>query len=158
VETAAMELQSTVNGRPIKFTPERLDQIRNLIERGKTREEIANIIGSTVNSLQVTCSRMGISLRPPKGSSPKPKATPMVVEQFPLTPRLPPSPMRSRAKIGLTIDYQNQTRATTLPFDDDAIVKLILEAHIRGLSLHEFLAETISKLVETDLLDEVMRR
>jgi len=50
-------------GRQIKFTPERLQQIRNLVERGKSREEIAELIGVTVGSLQVTCSRLGISLR-----------------------------------------------------------------------------------------------
>jgi hypothetical protein len=52
-------------GRRIKFTPERIQQIRNLLERGKTREEIAKLIGVTVGSLQVTCSRLGISLRRP---------------------------------------------------------------------------------------------
>jgi hypothetical protein len=52
-------------GRQIKFTPERLQQIRNLVERGKSREEIAELIGVTVGSLQVTCSRLGISLRRP---------------------------------------------------------------------------------------------
>src|SRR4051812_40843387 len=52
--------------RSIKFTPERLQQIINLVERGKSREEIADIIGVTANSLQVTCSRLGISLRRPK--------------------------------------------------------------------------------------------
>jgi hypothetical protein len=50
-------------GRRIKFTPERLQQIRNLIERGKSREEIAELIGVTVGSLQATCSTFGISLR-----------------------------------------------------------------------------------------------
>ena len=50
-------------GRPTKFTPERIEQIRNLVERGKSREEIAEIIGVTVGSLQVTCSKLGISLR-----------------------------------------------------------------------------------------------
>src|SRR4029450_437919 len=52
-------------GRQIKFTPERLQQIKNLVERGKNREEIAELIGVTVGSLQVTCSRLGISLRRP---------------------------------------------------------------------------------------------
>ena len=33
------------------------------MERGKSREEIAELIGVTVGSLQVTCSRLGISLR-----------------------------------------------------------------------------------------------
>ena len=35
------------------------------MERGKSREEIAELIGVTVGSLQVTCSRLGISLRRP---------------------------------------------------------------------------------------------
>src|SRR5262249_55931650 len=52
-----------IRGRQIKFTPERIQQIKNLVERGKSREEIAELIGVTVGSLQVTCSRLGISLR-----------------------------------------------------------------------------------------------
>jgi hypothetical protein len=58
-----MQTQLPTSGRKIKFTPERLQQIRNLVERGKSREEIAELIGVTVGSLQVTCSRLGISLR-----------------------------------------------------------------------------------------------
>src|SRR5262249_21573494 len=54
-----------VGGRQTKFTPERIQQIRNLVERGKSREEIAELIGVTVGSLQVTCSRLGVSLRRP---------------------------------------------------------------------------------------------
>ena len=53
-------------GRPIKFTRGRIQQITNLVERGKSPEEIAELIEVTINSLQVTCSRLGISLRRPK--------------------------------------------------------------------------------------------
>src|SRR5262245_35762714 len=53
-------------GRPTKFTPERMRQITNLVERGKTRDEIAEIIGVTTGTLQVTCSKLGISLRRPR--------------------------------------------------------------------------------------------
>ena len=56
-------------GRPVKFTPERIQQIKNLVERSKSREEIAELIGVTVDSLQVTCSRLGISLRRPTFNS-----------------------------------------------------------------------------------------
>ena len=56
----------TSRGRPTKFTPERLQQIRNLVERGENREQIAEILDVTVGSLQVTCSRLSISLRRPK--------------------------------------------------------------------------------------------
>jgi hypothetical protein len=64
VERESRSLMTT--RRPIKFTPERLQQIKNLLERGKCRDEIAEILGVTVGSLQVTCSRLGISLRRPK--------------------------------------------------------------------------------------------
>jgi len=63
---ATFSRQPPSHGRPIKFTPERLQQIRNLVERGKSREEIAEILDVTVGSLQVTCSRLGISLRRPR--------------------------------------------------------------------------------------------
>ena len=63
---AKFSSQVPPRGRPIKFTPERIQQIRNLIERGKSREEIAELIGVTVGSLQVTCSRLRISLRQPR--------------------------------------------------------------------------------------------
>jgi hypothetical protein len=57
--------QVLARGRATKFTPERIQQIKNLVERGKSREEIADLIGVTVASLQVTCSRLGVSLRRP---------------------------------------------------------------------------------------------
>ena len=63
MQTEQLATQPPIRGRQIKFTPERLQQIRNLVERGKSREEIAELIGVTVGSLQVTCSRLGISLR-----------------------------------------------------------------------------------------------
>jgi transposase-like protein len=53
-------------GRPTKFTPERMRQITNLVERGKSRQGIAEIIGVTTGTLQVTCSKLGISLRQPR--------------------------------------------------------------------------------------------
>ena len=52
--------------RHSKFTPERIQQIKDLVARGETRERIAAIIGVTVGTLQVTCSRLGISLRRPR--------------------------------------------------------------------------------------------
>src|SRR5262249_18462578 len=63
MQTNEFATQLPTRGRQIKFTPERLQQIRDLVERGKSREEIAELIGVTVGSLQVTCSRLGISLR-----------------------------------------------------------------------------------------------
>src|SRR5215831_6283568 len=63
MQTEELATQLPTRGRQIKFTPERLQQIRNLVERGKSPEEIAELIGVTVGSLQDTCSRFGIGLR-----------------------------------------------------------------------------------------------
>ena len=66
--------QLPIYERRIKFTPERIQQIRNLVEQGKSREEIAELIGVTVRSMQVTCSRLGIGVRHPDSSHPPPAA------------------------------------------------------------------------------------
>ena len=58
MQTEELATQLPTRGRQIKFTPERLEQIRNLVERGKSREEIAESIGVTVGSLQVTCFKV----------------------------------------------------------------------------------------------------
>jgi len=68
---ATKEVQDwrTTQNRPrrrTKFTPENVRQITNLVERGKSKDEIAEIIGVTTGTLQVTCSKLGISLRPPR--------------------------------------------------------------------------------------------
>ena len=39
LQTEELATQLSTRGRQIKFTPERLQQIRNLVERGKSREE-----------------------------------------------------------------------------------------------------------------------
>jgi hypothetical protein len=55
--------------RPSKFTPERVQQIKDLVARGVSCEEIASLVGVTVGTLKVTCSRLGISLRRPRSTN-----------------------------------------------------------------------------------------
>jgi len=70
MQTEELATQLPIYERPIKFTRETVQQITNLVEQGKSREEIAELIGVTVRSLQVTCSRLGISVRRPDSSNP----------------------------------------------------------------------------------------
>src|SRR5215813_13075196 len=65
-EAATVATQDHGVRKRTKFTPENVRQIVNLVERGKSNDEIANIIGVTVGTLQVTCSKLGISLRRPR--------------------------------------------------------------------------------------------
>ena len=60
------EPKNVPRGRRTKFTPERIEQIRELKALGKSRDEIASLLGVTVGTLQVTCSKLGISLRRPR--------------------------------------------------------------------------------------------
>jgi hypothetical protein len=64
-EVARPTTPAPVHRRQTKFTPANIRQIINLLDRGKSKEEIAEIIGVTPATLQVTCSKLGISLRRP---------------------------------------------------------------------------------------------
>ncbi len=64
-DVAPVAAQPLAYRRPTKFTPTNIRQIHNLLERGKSKDEIAEIIGVTAATLQVTCSKLGISLRRP---------------------------------------------------------------------------------------------
>src|SRR5262245_14085082 len=59
-------LEPKAQRRPSKYTPERIQQIKVLLARGESCEQIAAIIGVTVGSLKVTCSKLGVSLRRPR--------------------------------------------------------------------------------------------
>ena len=51
---------SSARGRRVKFTPQPIEKIKELVAEGLSRDEIANRLGVIVGSLQVTCSRLGI--------------------------------------------------------------------------------------------------
>ena len=132
-------------GRPIKFTPERIQQIRNLVEQGKSREEIAELIEVTVGSLQVTCSRLGISLRRPtldNGIRLLPRAKP-VPSTGRTTPDLscdvsvPLQPIAERSRQDSQPGPPEQTRYTTphqgRPKAKEAdLANLTLTMHYKG--------------------------
>ena len=44
-QIAEFRTQVATRGRQLKFTPERIQQIKNLVERGKCRGEIAELVG-----------------------------------------------------------------------------------------------------------------
>ena len=107
-------------GRRLKFTPERIEQIKNLVERGKHREEIAALIGVTVGSLQATCSRLGISLRPSK--------------------------LAKAADVGhfaISMRYRGEERAAELPLTQDMIRQLAVEAALRGVPICDLIGDLI---------------
>ena len=120
--------------REVKFTPERIEQIKNLVERGKRREEIAELFGVTVGSLQVTCSRLGISLR-----RPRPKPAP--------TPPSKPAKAADVARFAISVRYLGEERTTELPLTQDMITQLAVEAAFRGVSIGDLIGDLIMEML-----------
>ena len=173
----------TTRGRPTKFTPERLQQIRNLVERGESREGIAEILDVTVGSLQVTCSRLGISLRRPKVDngvrllrqhSPidrNPSMLPHPIEEQsqgnsgsgPAEPA-PAAKKQERvqtleagsASIAIRIQYEGTERTIELPLTLDEVARLAWEAEFRDMRIGQFIGELIAAVVTKDLFRVVL--
>jgi hypothetical protein len=136
-----------IRGRPMLFTPERLDQIRNLVERGQNREQIAETVGCTVGSLQVTCSRHGISLRRPRpdnGIRPPPL---FANGNGKLPPPAPPA--EPPVTMMLVIEHRGRTRKIPIQLPREALGQLVLEAEIRGLRFSELIVEIITEKLRT---------
>ena len=142
---------TATNGRPIKFTPERLQQIRNLVERCMSREQIAETIGVTLGSLQVTCSRMGISLRRPHCVA---AAAPAPRSEAPKEAK----PVERGAKLAVRMQYQGRERVIELPLSQDLLGGLALEAHFSNLSIGEMAVKVITAAIEADMFDQIEAR
>ena len=179
-QTEELATQLPTRGRKIKFTPERIQQIRNLVERGKSREEIAELIGVTVGSLQVTCSRLGISLRRvvfdtgllrrggPHSNTRTSKYSPSRGGDVPLPPineqpqqnsQSGPAELKNEvdsANLALVMQYRGDERTTELPLTQDMIWQLAFEAQFRNMSIGELIGEVTTVIMKKDLFQLVL--
>ena len=169
----------TTRGRPTKFTPERFQQIRNLVERGESREAIAEILDVTVGSLQVTCSRLGISLRRPKvvhllqQHSPIDRNESMlphpIEEQSQGYSRSGPAEPALAAKqqevktleagsgsIAIRTQYKGTERTIELPLTLEDVARLAWEAEFRDMRIGQFIGALIAAMVTKDLFRAVL--
>ena len=182
LQTEGYTTQLSTRGRLIKFTPERIQQIRNLVERGKSREEIAELIDVTVGSLQVTCSRLGISLRRPVFNT-----QPGLLRRAGLHFNGPPDrdgglsiPTKEQsgpgeqtqsttsgqgrshkvdsANLALRMQYRGSERITELPLTQDMISCLAFEAQFRGISMGKLIGELIIAMIKDDLFQQVLEQ
>ena len=123
---------------------------------GISREEIAKSLGATVGSLQVTCSRLGISLRRRDASGP---GRPRTVGR-PYLPSHPPIAGQRHTgtgfQIALTLERSGTERTTELPLTTSAIVHLKLEAEIRNLSMGQLLAEIAGMAIKKGMIEVIL--
>src|SRR6476646_7763569 len=160
-----------------------IQQITNLVERGKSREEIAELIEVTIDSLQVTCSRLGISLRRPKldnGIRLLPRGKPdlscdVSVPLQPIAERRQdsqPGPEQTQyttphqagskakemdfANLALTMRYKGEERTTELALTQLAIGQLALEAGLRDMSIGELVSELLTATIQKNLFQRAL--
>jgi hypothetical protein len=178
--TGGVTTQHSTRGRLIKFTPERVQQIRNLVERGKSRQEIAKLIGVSVGSLQVTCSRLGISLRRPGLGGPRSNnetapglegGVPIPKEQLQKNSQSAPveqvqatTPAQERShkvdlpNLALRMQYRGDERITELQLTEAMIKRLVFEAQFRDTSMGKLVGELIIAMIKKDLFQQVLEQ
>jgi len=133
--------------RPTKFTPERVQQIKDLVARGTSCEEIATLIGVTVGTLKVTCSRLGISLRKPRsrtGLAPLRAAT-----------RVPPS--ANTASFSVCVQYKGKGQSSEIPLTPTMVGQLALEAASRDQKIGDLAKDLLLAVTEKGLIDKVLK-
>ena len=136
--------------RPTKFTPERLEHIKDLVARGVDRDEIARLLGVTVGSLQVTCSRFGISLRRPRVTNGS--------RLLPLRPASRVSKPSNTATFSICVRHNGKEQAVELALTPKMVGQLALEASSRNKGITELAKEVLIAVAEKGLIDEVLKK
>ena len=135
--------------RTTKFTPANIQKIKDWVAQGTRREDIAKSLGVTVGSLQVTCSRLGISLRRRDNAPPRGRA--FVSNGRVYAGHLQPAP-KSRAKFQLVLKSQGNEQTTDLPFTANGIGRLGVEASAQGLGLTDLMSQVLTQALKKGLI------
>jgi hypothetical protein len=135
--------------RPSKFTPERVQQIKDLVARGVTCEEIASLVGVTVGTLKVTCSRLGISLRRPRSTNGS--------KLLPLTPATRARKSANSATFSICVRYNGKEQSSELPLTPAMVGQLALEASSRDQKISDLAKDLLRAVTEKGLIDEVLK-
>jgi hypothetical protein len=136
----------------------------------------------TVGSLQVTCSRLGISLRRPVfdtkagllrqggphfcngppdrdgGVSIRPTKEQPQSGPGPTTPAQERPHKVDSANLALRMQYRGSERITELPLTQDMISCLAFEAQFRGMSMGKLVGELIIAMIKEDLFQQVLEQ
>ena len=153
---------SSVRGRRVKFTPQAIEKIKEFVAEGISRDEIANRLGVTVGSLQVTCSRLSISLRQiifPSRSEHHTADVRLgsvgiahVREQKEVSqPKAYAAPVSA-----IAMRHRGKARTTDIPLSSAAIETLALEAMSRDLTTAELVEQILVSAINKDMVHKIL--
>jgi DNA-binding transcriptional regulator YiaG len=154
--------------RAVKFTPQAIEKIKEFVAQGISRDEIANRLGVTVGSLQVTCSRLGISLRRiilPNGSGhytadvrggtiPIPCSVGMVRVRDQKEVSQPVA--RPFANFAIMMRHKGKETASDLPLSSPAIEVLAVEAMSRDLTIAKLVGQILAAAINKDVIQKIL--
>jgi len=146
------------SGRPTrKFTPANIQKIKDWVAQGMGREDIAKSLDVTVGSLQVTCSRLGISLRR-RDNAPcvRVESRAFVSNGRVYAGHLQQEPNSRRAKIQLVLQSHGMEQATDLPFTTSDIGRLGVEASAQNLGLTDLMSQVLTQALKKGLIEEIL--
>src|SRR5262252_9165146 len=151
-------------GRRVKFTQQAIEKIKEFVAGGISRDEIANRLGVTVGSLQVTCSRLGISLRriiSPNGSRRHTADVRLgsvgiahVREQKEVSQ--PEACAAHVAKFAITMRYRGKEHTADIPLSSATIEALALEATWRDLAIAELIGQSLVAAIDKDMIHKML--
>jgi hypothetical protein len=158
--------------RATKFTPQAIEKIKDLVAQGVSREDIAKALDVTLGSLQVTCSKLGISLRRKGFQNGSARHT------LDVRGRTIPAPgsvviahVRAKteeasqtaahtaplAKFAITMRHRGRAVASDIPLTAREIEQLALRAMSRDLGVAELMGELLAAAIKKDKIDEILR-
>jgi hypothetical protein len=153
----------SVRGRRIKFTPQVIEKIKEFVAEGISRDEIANRLGVTVGSLQVTCSRLGISLRRIIFPSCSGRRTADVrlgsvgIAHLREQKEVPRPAVRAAPKFEIMMQCRGKEKATDIPLPSPAIEALALEAILRDSNIAGLIGQVLVAAINKDMIQKILR-
>ena len=164
ITNASSSFTGSKSGRTLKFTPQAIEKIKELVAQGVSREEIAKLLDVTVGSLQVTCSRLGISLRRP-GIHKASNRAPLDSNGRTFPPfrwlagtqlQAAKKQQQSSARFVITVRRKGAEGAVDLPLSQQAIERLGSEAAFRDMGLVELMAQVVGGAVKKDVVEQIL--
>jgi hypothetical protein len=143
--------------RTTKFTPANIQKIKDWVAQGTRREDIAKSLDVTVGSLQVTCSRLGISLRGRRDNDPRRRveSRAFVSDGRVYAGHLQREP-NSRAKFQLVVQSRGNEQTTDLAFTAGHVGRLGVQASAQGLGLTDLMSQVLTQALKKGLIQKIL--
>jgi hypothetical protein len=144
--------------RPTKFTPANIQKIKDLVAKGVSRQHIARLLDVPLGSLQVTCSRLGVSLR--RRDVANEWRIPVKSRPFISDSSRYSGQMRDQsglqAKFQVVLERNGRERTTDLVIGASEIQRLVLEASVQNLSMTELMGQVLAKAIKNNAIQAIL--